>query len=130
MGYSIKDIENVAKGITNGISERLEARSQQHGEELTNRILVSTSQGRGLWFVVLWPVWILIFAFSGALFSSVLTKFGLNPPISYVGFVGGFIFARAWYFWSFTIRHPFWGSAVGYFATAMGMLFLAEKFGL
>lgn len=130
MGYSIKDIENAAKGITNGISERLEARSQQQGEELANRILVSTSQGRGLWFVVLWPAWILIFAFSGTLFASVLTKFGLKPPFSYFGFVGGFIFARAWYFWSFTIRHPFWGSAVGYFATAMGTLFLTEKFGL
>jgi hypothetical protein len=130
MGYSIKDIEHAAKGITDGISERLEARSQRQGEELANRILASTSQGRGLWLVILLPAWILIFAFSGVLFSSVLTKFGLKPPISYAGFVGGFLFARAWYFWSFTIRHPFWGSAVGYFATAMGTLFLTEEFGL
>ncbi len=126
MGYSIKDLENAAKHINN----HLEVRSQARGEDLANRVIASTSSGRGLWFIILWPAWVLIFAFSSGLFISVLSKAGFHAPLSYLGLIGGFLFARAWYNWEFTIRHPFWGSGVGYFATAIGVLFLAEKFGL
>lgn len=126
MGYSIRDLENAAKNI----NSQLERRSQQQGAELANHLLARTSQGRGLWFIVLWPAWVLIFAFSGAFFISLLAKLGLNAPITYAGLIGGFLFARTWYSSDFTISHPFWGSVIGYFGTAIGVLLLAEKLGI
>lgn len=111
MGYSIKDIDNAARGI----NQRLEAHSQRQGEELANRLISSTSQGRGLWVFLLWPVWVLIAAFSSAFFVVLLQKFGVKPPLAYAGYVGGLLFARAWYQWDFTARHPFWSSIIGNF---------------
>jgi hypothetical protein len=65
MGYSIKDIENAANNTIEGVRNQLEQRSQERGEEIANHIIRRTSQGRGLWFIVLWPAWLLIFVFSG-----------------------------------------------------------------
>lgn len=126
MGYSMKDLENAGRNI----NEHFEQRAEQRGEELANRVIHSTSQGRGLWFIILWPAWFLIFAFAGYFFKTLLEHFfSIGEPISLVGFVGGFAFAMAWYKWEYTIRHPFLGSIIGYFGTALGVLFLAEKLG-
>lgn len=126
MGYSIKDMENAAKSV----NQRLEQRSQERGEALANHVLQRTSQGRGLWFIVLWPAWLLIFAFSGVFFTHLLDKFGLGAPLSWIGMVGGALLARAWYLSDFTINHPFLGSVFGYFGTALAAMFLARTFGI
>ena len=51
----------------------------------------------------------------------------VSEPLSWIGLIGGFAFAVYWYKWDYTIRHPFLGSMVGYFGTAIGVLFLADK---
>jgi len=127
MGYSMKDLEKAARNT----NEHFERKSQERGEELANRVISSTSQGRGLWFIILLPAWLLIFAFSGSFFKvGIEHMFSVNAPLSWVGFIGGFAFAVSWYKWDYTIRHPFLGSMVGYFGTALGVLFLIDKLGL
>ena len=126
MGYSIKDLENAARSINQG----LEQRSQERGEELANHVLERTAQGRGLWFIIFWPAWFLIFSFSGVLLTNLIQKLGVNAPISWVGMIGGLVFARAWYVSNFTIRHPFFSSVFGYFGTAFAVIFLADKIGI
>lgn len=126
MGLSMKDLENSARNI----NEHFESKSQERGEELANRVISSTSQGRGLWFIFLWPAWLLIFAFSGSFIKVAIEQiFSISEPLSWIGFLGGYVFALSWYKWSYTIRHPFLGSMVGYFATAIGVIFLANKLG-
>ena len=130
MRYSIKDIENVANSTIDGVRNRLEQRSQERGEEIASHIIRRTSRGRGLWFIILWPAWLLIFVFSGMFLIGIIEKFGFNAPISWVGMIGGFLFARTWYQSRFTIEHPFWGSVFGYFGTALAVIFLAGKMGI
>lgn len=126
MGYSMNDLNNAADQL----NKNMEKRAEQRGEELANRVLHNTSQGRGLWFIILWPAWFLIFVFSGSFFKVMLEHmFSMNEPMSWIGLIGGLAFAVAWYKWDYTIRHPFLGSMVGYFGTALGVLFLAEKLG-
>lgn len=125
MGYNIRDLERAAKDI----NQRLEERSQERGRELAGRVLSRTSEGRGLWFIILWPAWFLIFVFSGVFLTHVIQVMGVTPPVSWAGYLGGVLFARAWYRSNFTIRHPFLGSVLGYLGTAMVVVFLAEKFG-
>lgn len=126
MGYSANDIGNAAKGIVSGINDRLEARSEQRAEEIAHRIAASTSGGRGLWFIILWPAWIGIALFSSMLFGVLLGKFGLGGSGIFWGWLGGIAFAIAWYRWDFTRRHPFWNSVVGYFGTALGAVYLMD----
>lgn len=126
MGYSIKDMENAARSA----NQRLEQRSQERGEALANHVLQRTAQGRGLWFIVLWPAWLLIFAFSGVFFTNLLDKFGLDAPLSWIGMAGGVLLARAWYLSDFTVNHPFLGSVFGYFGTAIAAMMLARTFGI
>lgn len=123
MGYSIKNLENAAKNV----NERLEAHSRQQGEEMASRVLASTSGGRGLWCFILWPAFLMIFLMSGYFFCLLLSHFGLKPPLSFAGFVVGFIFARNWYQLDFTIRHPFWGSVAGYLGTGIVALTFLER---
>ena len=127
MSYSIKDIENAANKTVDGIRNNLEQRSQERGEEIANHIIRRTSQGRGLWFIFLWPAWLLIFVFSGVFLTGLIEKFGISAPISWIGMVGGFMLARTWYHSEYTIDHPFWGSVFGYMGTALAVIFLAEK---
>lgn len=130
MAYSIKDIENITSKAAENIRDTLEQRSQRQGEEIANRIIKQTSQGRGLWAIFLWPAWFLIFVFSGVFLKGLIELLGIQAPISWIGMVGGFIFARAWYHSEFTINHPFWGSVLGYFGIALAVKFLAKKFGI
>lgn len=130
MGYSIKDIENAANNTVDGIRNGLEQRSQERGEELANNIIRRTAQGRGLWFIFLWPAWLLIFVFAGVFLTGLIEKFGLSAPVSWIGMAGGFVLARIWYNSEFTIDHPFWGSVLSYMGTALAVIFLAEKLGI
>lgn len=126
MGFSMKDLEKAGRSL----NEHFEQKAHRRGEELANRVVHNTSQGRGLWVFILWPAWFLIFGFSGSFATAWLEQvFSIAPPLSWVGLIGGFAFAMAWYRWEYTIRHPFLGSVVGYFGTALGVLFLADKLG-
>jgi len=122
----MKDLENAGRKL----NERIEERSNQKGEELANKVISSTSQGRGLWFIILWPAWLLICIFSGVFLTNVLVKFGVNSSISWVGMFGGVILARVWYMSDYTIKHPFLSSVIGYFGTAFLVIFLGDKFGI
>lgn len=126
MGYSINDLKNAAQTV----NEQLERRSQERGEALANQWMDRTRQGRGLWFIVLWPAWLLIFVFASVFLVGLAQKFGVQPPLSWLGVLGGFLFARAWYVAEFTLRHPFWGSVFGYFGTALAVVFMAGKLGI
>lgn len=126
MGYSIKDLENAVKSI----NQKLEQRSQERGEAFANRVLNRTAQGRGLWCIILWPAWLLIFLYSGVFLTNLLQKFGITYPISWIGMVGGLMVARAWYISDFTIRHPFWSSVFGSFGIAIVIVYLAQFFGI
>lgn len=126
MGYSIRDLENAGRSI----NEHFERKAQEQGEEIANRVISSTSQGRGLWFIILWPAWLLILVFSGSFLKVAIENLlSVNEPLSWIGFIGGFAFAVSWYKWDYTIKHPFLGSIVGYFGTAIVVLFLADKLG-
>ena len=126
MGYSMKDLENAGRKL----NERMEERSNQKGEELANKVINSTSQGRGLWFIILWPAWILICIFSGVFITGVLEKFGFGSPLTWLGLLGGIAVSITWYKSEFTIRHPFWSSVFGYFGTAFLVVLLGDKFGI
>lgn len=125
MGYSSKDLENFGRGL----NERREQKSREQGEALANELIESTSKGRGLWFIILWPTWIFITLLVGALSFSVLEqKFSIEQPISFLGFLVGFMFASSWYDWEFTRKHPFFGSIVGWIFWVAVVLFLSSYF--
>ncbi|MFK7865826.1 MAG: hypothetical protein AB8B77_00125 [Alphaproteobacteria bacterium] len=126
MGYNIKDLENAGRNV----NEHFERKAQKRGEEIANRVIHTTSQGRGLWFIILWPAWLLILIFSSSFIKVAIEQILLiGEPLSWVGFLGGFAFAVAWYKWSYTIKHPFISSVIGYFGTAISVLLLSNKLG-
>jgi hypothetical protein len=126
MGYNIRDLEKAGRSINNHIDRR----SQERGEELANRIIHSTSRGRGLWFIILWPAWLLIAVFSGVFLMKLAEKFNVLPPLSWLGMIGGLIIAHLWYMSDFTIRHPFRSSVLGYFGISLAVIILGQKIGL
>jgi len=126
VGYSMKDLDSAGRNL----NQHSGRDAEQKGEELANHLILSTSQGRGLWFIILWPSWFLICFFTGSFLMSGLEElFAIEAPLSLIGYLGGYAFAMAWYKWDYTIRHPFLGSMVGYFGTAFCVLFFAEKLG-
>lgn len=126
MSYRIKDLASMAKNV----NQRLEQRSQDRGEELANHVLQRTAQGRGLWFIILWPAWLFICIVSGMFFIGMLGKFGIDVPVSWIGMVGGAMLARVWYVSSFTVNHPFWSSVFSYFGITFSAIVLAHKLGI
>lgn len=127
MGYSSKDLENFGREL----NAKREEKARKQGEELANNLIDNTSKGRGLWFIILWPTWIFI-TLSIGVFSSMLLeqKFSIEQPISFLGFLVGFMVASSWYDWDFTRRHPFFSSIFGFLGFGIAILFLAEKFGM
>lgn len=126
MGYNIKDLDNAGRNL----HEKIEKRSQQKGEELANHVIKRTSEGRGVWVLILWPAWLLIFIFSGMFFSSILKQMGVEEPMIWGGFIGGVMVASIWYKSHFTMRHPFFSSVFGYFSTAFIVVYLTAELGL
>lgn len=126
MGYSVRDLEKASRNI----NEHFERKAEKRGEELANRIINSTSQGRGLWVIILWSTWVTIFIFSGSFIATGLKQlFSIEMPLSLIGLVAGFALAMNWYKWEYTIRHPFLSSMVGSFGTSIGVIFLLGKLG-
>ena len=125
MGYSSKDLENFGRGL----NERREQKAREQGEALANDLIDSTSKGRGLWFIILWPTWILITLLVGAFSYTLLKeKFLIEEPMSFLGFLVGIIAASSWYDWDFTKRHPFFSSIVGWIFWASAVVFLSNYF--
>jgi hypothetical protein len=125
MGYSIRDLENAGKNL----NRHFEERAEQRGEELADRLLASTAAGRGLWFVILWPAWFIVFSGSGALFAGMLLEdmFGWEKPLSYLGLIPGFFIARQWYRWRYTILHPFLSSLLVMFVIPIILVMLSAR---
>lgn len=125
MGYSSKDLENFGRGL----NERMDQKSRDQGEALATDLIDSTSKGRGLWFIILWPTWIFIILLVGVFsFSLLEEKFSIEQPISFLGFLVGFIFASSWYDWDFTKKHPFVSSIIGWIFWTGTVLFLSNYF--
>lgn len=125
MGYSSKDLENFGRGL----NERREEKAKKQGEALANDLIDSTSKGRGLWFIFLWPTWIFITLLVGVFSSELLAqKFSIEQPKSFLGFLVGFIFASSWYDWEFTKNHPFFASIIGWIFWASAVVFLSSYF--
>ena len=125
MGYSSKDLENFGRGL----NERREEKAKKQGEALANDLINSTSKGRGLWFIILWPTWIFITLLVGVFSFSILEqKFFIEQPMSFLGFLIGMMVAFNWYDWDFTRKHPFFSSIVGWIFWAGTVVFLANYF--
>ena len=123
MGYSSKDLENFGRGL----NERREQKAREQGEALANDLMDSTSKGRGLWFIILWPTWIFITLIVGVFASELLEqKFSIEKPIYFLGFLAGIMASSSWYDWEFTRNHPFFGSIIGWIFWAGSVLFLAD----
>lgn len=126
MALRIKDLPTLGEGL----NRRLERNAARRGQEAAESLLSSTAQGRGLWVIFLWPAWLLIVVASGVFFEALLRKFGIAPPLSWGGYLGGLVLGQLWYGADFTRRHPFLGAVLGYFGTAMAVSLLAGKLGL
>ena len=125
MGYSSKDLEGFGRGLV----EERDRRANEKGKELANDLIDRTSNGRGLWFIILWPTWIFITLLVGAFFFTVLEeRFSVEQPISFLGFLVGVVFASSWYDWDFTKRHPFFGSIIGWIFWVGVIMFLSNYF--
>lgn len=95
---------------------------------MADAVFRNTENGRGLWALILWPAWFLIFLTTSTIFTAFLQKFGLKMPMALIGIVLGFLYARGWYRMPFTMSHPFLGSVIGYVATLFGLMTLAYFF--
>lgn len=89
----------------------------------------SISKGRGLWVIILWTTWIFITLSIGVFIAMLLEEnFSIERPISFLGFLVGFMFAMSWYNWDFTRRHPFFSSIFGWIFWFSTIFFLSNKF--
>ena len=123
MSYSSKDLENFGKGLNTCREEE----ARQQGQQLADDLIDSTSKGRGLWFIILWPTWVFITLLVGLFFSEVLEqKFSIEEPMYFLGFLAGIIAASSWYDWEFTREHPFFSSIIGWIFWAGAVVFLSN----
>lgn len=99
MGYSMKDLESAGRKI----NEEREKKANQKADQLLNK----TSQGRGLWCIILWGGWVYISVWFGAFFSALFDNYLL-------GFLSAIALAHIWYSVKFTKEHPFWSSVLCY----------------
>lgn len=110
MPYSIKDLEQAGRAI----NAHFERRAEQRGEALARRMLQRTAEGRGLWCLLLWPAWFMVFFLSGSFLEHVLKDIlSIAEPPFWVLLVGGLLVATGWYRWGYTRRHPFLSTLFG-----------------
>lgn len=103
--------------IPAAIHQRLEQRSHERGRQLADSLISSTSQGKGLWVIVLVPAWIMVVAVTAV---AVQLFFGGNLL---VGLVAGVVAAVVWWQHDFTQQHPFLSSLAAYFALPIFIAF-------
>ncbi|CAO3441634.1 hypothetical protein [Azospirillum argentinense] len=100
--YNLRDLESAGRRLNN----HLDQKSKEKGEEAARRLMESTSRGRGLWFILHFAAWIIIFAFSAATVNYFFRS-------EWVGYVSGFIIATFWYRLDFTRKRPFTSFVLG-----------------
>ncbi len=99
---SLNDLNNALKSV----SDTLEQRSQERGQEMANKLLSSTARGRGLWVFLLWPTWIVTFAFWASNIGFVMSRIGVYYPQSYINYVLSGLFCIIGYRSQFVRKHP------------------------
>ena len=99
---SLNDLNNALKSV----SDTLEQRSQERGEEMANKLLTNTANGRGLWVFLLWPTWLFMFAFWASNIGFVLTRFGISYPHFYINYVISALLCVFGYRSQFVRKHP------------------------
>lgn len=99
---SANDLKNLGESLEEGMRKR----SEQRGEELANRIINSTANGRGLWVFILWPMFLTV---TIAISITVEEVFHLNTLLA-MGI--GLVVSLVWYKSNFTLEHPFWSSVL------------------
>ena len=120
MPYSIKDLEQAGRAI----NAHFERRAEQRGEALARQMLQHTAEGRGLWCLLLWPVWLMVFSVSWLFLEHMLKDIlSIAEPPLWVPLVGGLLVATGWYRWGYTRRHPFLSALFGFmvFSMALGL---------
>ena len=126
MPYSIKDLEQAGRAI----NAHFERRAEQRGEALARRMLQRTAEGRGLWCLLLWPVWFTVF-FVSALFLEHMLKdmLSIDEPPFWVPLAGGLLAATGWYRWGYTRRHPFLAALFGFMVLPSALMLLTDLAG-
>lgn len=114
---SANDLKNIGESIEN----KLQKRSQERGEELANKIIANTANGRGLWIFMLWPAFFLI---TIQVASAINVFFGVNMLIA-IGI--GLAVSYAWYKTDFTILHPFWSSVLAFVSLPVSISLFAQN---
>jgi hypothetical protein len=99
---SINDLNNAIKSV----NDTLEKRSQERGEEMANKLLTNTANGRGLWVFLLWPTWMVIFAFWTSIIGFVMSRIGVYYPQFYINYVLSGFLCIIGYRSQFVRKHP------------------------
>jgi hypothetical protein len=114
---SANDLKNLGESLEEGMRKR----SEQKGEELANRIINSTANGRGLWVLILWPMFLTVMI---AISIGVGSAFNLNQFVS-IGI--GLVVSVIWYKAVFTRNHPFWSSVFVLVGTSFFINLITDK---
>ena len=99
---SLNDLNNAIKSV----NETLEERSRERGEEMANKLLTNTANGRGLWVFLLWPTWLFMFPFWASNIGFVLTRFGISYPQFYINYIISGLLCVFGYRSQFVRKHP------------------------
>ena len=105
---SLNDLSNALKSV----SDTLEQRSQERGQEMANQLLTSTARVRGLWVFLLWPTWIVTFAFWASNIGFVMSRIGVYYPQFYINYVLSGLFCIIGYRSQFVRKHPLTSSVL------------------
>ena len=126
MPYSIKDLEQAGRAI----NAHFERRAEQRGEALARRMLQRTAEGRGLWCLLLWPAWFIVFSASWLFLEHVLKNIlSIAESPLWVSLAGGLLVAIGWYRWGYTRRHPFLSALFGYMVLSIALVLLTDLAG-
>ena len=126
MPCSIKDLEQAGRAI----NAHFERRAEQRGEALARRMLQRTAEGRGLWCLLLWPAWFMVFFVSALFLGHMLEDIlSIAEPLPWVPLVGGLLVATGWYRWGYTRRHPFLSALFGFMVLPSALVLLTNLAG-
>ena len=106
---SANDLKNLGESLEEGMRKH----SEQRGEELANRIITSTVNGRGLWVLILWPMFLTVVIAISITVEEVYKLGGL------LSFGVGLAVSLIWYNVEFTRSHPLWSSILAIVGTSL-----------
>ncbi|WP_042697102.1 hypothetical protein [Azospirillum sp. B506] len=119
MGYSLKDLERAGQRL----NDHFDQKARQQGEAAGQALYESTMRGRGLWFILHVPVWIIIMAFT----SSIVNYFTKSE---WIGYGVGLVIATYWYRLDFTRERPFVSFILGGFVFPFILIEVLKRQGL